>query len=199
MIKRITTAFLLLLSGSLLAQQANEAAPARKAMAISLSNYTASAQKGPGTQVTPTALWDIQDFYALDTICSTAGGFAGICWTGSEWWVSQWNKDSLYTLDANGNLTASFKITGVGTAASGVRSMTFDGTTLYAADNTGTPLGNAIHEGDSLADPVSKFVVAFSENMAASTTTWLTPKRSSRNCLTCGGYSVDVRRFGVLH
>ncbi len=138
MMKRITTAFLLLFSGSLMAQQVNEVAPMHKPVGTSLSLYAGSNLKGPGVTPSPTALWDIQSFYALDTICSTAGGFAGLCWTGTEWWVSQWNKDSLYTLDINGNLLSAFKVTGVGAASSGVRSMTFDGTTLYAADNTST-------------------------------------------------------------
>lgn len=138
--KRILTlAALLFTGGAMQAQVANEAAPAVKPRSINLSDIPPSAlAKGPVVNPSALALWDIQDYFALDTIASTAGGFAGIAWVGNEWWVSQWNKDSIYTIDINGNLLSAFKITGVGAPTSGVRSMTYDGTNLYIADNTTT-------------------------------------------------------------
>jgi len=138
--KRILTLVALLFTGGAMqAQVANEAAPVVKPKSINLSEIPASAlAKGPVNPPSALALWDIQDYFALDTIASTAGGFAGIAWVGNEWWVSQWNKDSIYTIDINGNLLSAFKITGVGAATSGVRSMTYDGTNLYIADNTTT-------------------------------------------------------------
>lgn len=138
--KRIITLFALLFaSGAMQAQVANEAAPAAKPINVSLGDLPVSAAlKGPGTSPSSAALWDIQEYFAVDTVASIAGGFAGIAWVGNEWWVSQWGKDSLYTIDINGNLTSAFKITGVGSPTSGVRSMTYDGTNLYLADNTTT-------------------------------------------------------------
>ena len=72
-------------------------------------------------------------------------------WTGTEWWVSQWNKDSIYTLSPTGAVTSAFRISGVGTTTSGVRSITFDGTLLYLADNTTTI---------KCVDPATKTVVS---------------------------------------
>lgn len=138
--KRIITLFALLFAGGAMqAQVANEAAPAVKPITVSLGNLPhAASHKGPGTTPSAAALWDIQEYFAVDTVASTAGSFAGIAWVGNEWWVSQWNKDSVFTIDVNGNLISAFKITGVGAPASGVRSMTYDGTNLYMADNTTT-------------------------------------------------------------
>jgi hypothetical protein len=84
------------------------------------------------------AVFDLQGTYNLDSIASGSSSFAACAWTGTEWWVSQWNKDSLYTLAPNGVLTSSFRIAGIGNSTSGVRGMTTDGTYLYLADNTTT-------------------------------------------------------------
>jgi len=51
----------------------------------------------------------------------------GVAWTGTEFWFSRWNSDTLWTTDANGNLTATFTIPNVAV----VRSITWDGTHLY--------------------------------------------------------------------
>jgi hypothetical protein len=96
------------------------------------------------------ALFDIQQTYNLDSSISQLSSFAACAWIGNEWWVSQWNKDSLYTLSASGAVTAAFRITGVGTSSSGVRSITTDGTLLYMADNT---------TSIKVVDPVTKTLV----------------------------------------
>ena len=41
------------------------------------------------------ALFDIQATYNLDSSISQLSSFAACAWTGTEWWVSQWNKDSI--------------------------------------------------------------------------------------------------------
>lgn len=93
-------------------------------------------QKGIITAPGTTALFDVQFTAFLDSAVSASSGFVGVAWTGTEWWVSKFSKDSLFTLSPAGVLTSGFRIAGVGTATSGVRSMTFDGTYLYMADNT---------------------------------------------------------------
>jgi len=103
---------------------------AEKSKAVSLS------QLKNGGQNSPDALWDVQDFFDTDVSINPLGNYAGICWTGTEFWVSRYSSDSLFTLDALGNLTASFKVTGVGTATNGVRGMTYDGVFIYVSDNT---------------------------------------------------------------
>ena len=58
---------------------------------------------------------------------------AGICWTGTEFWVAKWNSDSLWTLNAAGAVTGSpFVIAGI----TGARSITTDGTYMYIGANT---------------------------------------------------------------
>lgn len=129
-----------LMSAAVKAQTGSEKVTGVKAASIDLSSIpTLQTQKnGNGVQPAPTALFDIQEVYGLDTIASTTGTYAALAWSGTEWWFSLYNKDSLFTMDAAGNLTSSFKITGVGASNSGVRSITTDGINLYMADNTAT-------------------------------------------------------------
>src|SRR4029078_11869361 len=65
-----------------------------------------------------------------------AGGWATSVYTGTEFWATPFNRDSLYTLSPLGALTSSFKVAGVGATGSGVRGMAYDGTLIYAGDNT---------------------------------------------------------------
>ncbi len=77
---------------------------------------------------TDRALWAIQ----LDADPKPiALGLAGACWTGTEFWVSKWANDSLFTADAAGNSTSMFTIPGI----TGARSITTDGTFLYMGTN----------------------------------------------------------------
>lgn len=96
------------------------------------------SQEARGIVTTPgtAGIFDIQFAAFLDSAVSASSGFVGVAWTGTEWWVSKFSKDSLFTLSPSGVLTSAFRIPGVGTTTSGVRSMTFDGTYLYMADNT---------------------------------------------------------------
>ena len=76
--------------------------------------------------MTPDAQWDFQFGYAAS---DSLGYFsnAGAYWTGTEFWVSKWNSDTLATLDINGSVTQIFTIPGV----TGIRSITSDGTFIY--------------------------------------------------------------------
>lgn len=101
----------------------------QKGTASNTNQQTAARKINPGNGVQ--SIFDIQFNYPL----SFASGVSCV-YTGTEFWVGPWNKDSIYTLDAAGNITAGFKVTGVGAAASGVRAFTYDGTFIYAGDNT---------------------------------------------------------------
>jgi hypothetical protein len=129
-----------LMSATVKAQTGAEKVSGVKAVSINLSEIPTghSSKDANGIQPAPAALFDIQQVYVPDTIASSTGSFAGLAWSGTEWWFSLWNKDSLFTMDAAGNLTSSFKIAGVGAGNSGIRSITTDGTNLYMADNTAT-------------------------------------------------------------
>lgn len=72
------------------------------------------------------AQWDLQFAYSAS---DTSGYFsqAGAYWTGTEFWTSKWNSDTLSRLSATGQLIEIFTIAGV----SGTRSITGDGTNIY--------------------------------------------------------------------
>lgn len=89
------------------------------------------------------ALWTIQ----LDADPKPiALGLAAACWTGTEFWVSKWSNDSMFTANASGAMTSTFTIAGV----TGARSITTDGTFLYMGANTASIFK---------VDPVTKTLV----------------------------------------
>ncbi|MBT5089610.1 MAG: T9SS type A sorting domain-containing protein [Flavobacteriales bacterium] len=76
---------------------------------------------------TQAQLWNVQ--LNVDPIVSfsPATGLAGVIWIGSEFWVSKWADNNIYTADALGNMTGNFTIPGI----TGTRSMTTDGNYIY--------------------------------------------------------------------
>jgi hypothetical protein len=87
----------------------------------------------PGS--TPEALWDVQFNYDATAAVPTAtGGMAGVTHIGTEFWVSKWGSDTLYRFSNAGAWLETVLIPGL----SGVRSMTWDGTFIYASNNTAT-------------------------------------------------------------
>lgn len=101
----------------------------------------------PSTPNSTNALFDLQFDYVLPR-----GGFAAITWTWSEFWISKWNSDSLFTVDdSTGAITSSFFITGV----TGVRALTFDGNHIWVANNTST-----IYKVDTLTHAVISTLTA---------------------------------------
>ncbi|MBL7924516.1 MAG: T9SS type A sorting domain-containing protein [Bacteroidia bacterium] len=146
-----------------------------KPVSASLSELVKAGFHKDGLLPSTTALFDVQSYYNLDSLASFSGGFAALAWTGSEWWVAQWNKDSLFTFSPAGVLTSSFKITGVGASNSGVRSMTFDGTYLYLADNSAPANIKKV-------DPVTKTLVS-----TISVSSTFTVRTATYSPLTNGG------------
>ncbi len=96
---------------------------------------------------TQAQLWNVQ--LDVDPIVSfsPASGLAGVMWTGSEFWVSKWADNNIYTADALGNMTGNFTISGI----TGTRSMTTDGNYIYI----GTAAA-AIYQ----VDPITKTLVS---------------------------------------
>jgi Secretion system C-terminal sorting domain len=97
-------------------------------LVVSASTFAQQSEVAPTpstyASATERALWTIQ----LDANpTSIALGLAGTLWTGTEFWVSKWENDSIFTANAAGAVTGSFTIAGI-TAA---RSITTDGTSLY--------------------------------------------------------------------
>jgi len=138
--KLLYASALFLGAGTMLFAQVERATTVRSTDVLhSLSNsqdFSSARKANPGNQVN--ALFDVQKNYNLTAQRGVTGGHAGVVWTGTEFWVSTWNVDSLFTYDINGNLTARFKVAGVGTPTSGVRAMTWDGTSIFAGAATTT-------------------------------------------------------------
>ncbi|MBP6334647.1 MAG: T9SS type A sorting domain-containing protein [Bacteroidia bacterium] len=149
--KLLYSTALFLSAGTIVFAQADRApsAPSSGPQNISEAINSASARKtNPSNQVN--TLFDVQFNHDASTPRGT-GGLAGVCWTGTEFWVSAWNADSVFTYDTTGAITSRFIIPGVGAAGSGIRAMTWDGTSIFAGINTGT-----IYE----INPVTKTMVA---------------------------------------
>ncbi len=108
-----------LLSGTTFAQKNAEYAP------VNHSEFAANTVH----ETTDRALWDVQLNVDPTTV---AAALAGCFWDGTQFWVAQWNSDSIYTLDATGAVTDDFVIAGV----TGARSFTSDGTSLYIGSST---------------------------------------------------------------
>jgi hypothetical protein len=87
---------------------------------------------GNGNQnPTPQAPWQV--LFSHDITAGGAGtGNAGVVLIGSEFWVSKWGSDTISNFSLLGTLISSFTVAGV----TGVRSLTTDGTNVYAGANT---------------------------------------------------------------
>ncbi len=95
--------------------------------------------KGQGFNKAPFDI-DIQ-FNLFDSI--TPGSYTGIAYTGSEFWVSRWNQDTMVNMTPGGAFISKFIVPGV----TATRALTWDGTNIYSGS-----AGQAIFE----IDPVTK-------------------------------------------
>jgi hypothetical protein len=112
---------LLLSTGTAFSQSASPVADAEFCPAFSTSKHEK-----------PQAMWSL--LYNYDLAAVTGGnGNAAVCFINNEFWVSRWANDTLINISATGTLISKFKIAGV----TGTRSLTTDGTSLYAGVNTG--------------------------------------------------------------
>ena len=71
--------------------------------------------------------WDLLFEYDITTTSSGLRGQSGIEFTGSAYYVTQWNQDRINKYDVNGKYIGSFEIQG----ASKLRDITWDGEYLY--------------------------------------------------------------------
>ena len=78
-------------------------------------------------QNSPESMWDLQFAYNLQDTLFGVGALAGVIHFDDEFWVSQWNTDSLFRFNEAGQILERFTISGL----SSTRSMTFDGTYLW--------------------------------------------------------------------
>ncbi len=89
-----------------------------------------NTQPGSGSSVQN--LWDVR-FVFDPSEQSGRFGFAGVCYVKGFFYVSRWQvADSLFIFDSTYNFVQGIRITGIGA----VRSMTYDGTFIYAGNNS---------------------------------------------------------------
>ena len=88
-----------------------------------MKSFHNAATKGTpsGTVAKNAAMWDLQFNYDIDAATGAAGQ-AGAIYTGTEFWVSRWATDSVFSFDTTGTLTSRFVIPGAGM----IRGMTKD-------------------------------------------------------------------------
>ncbi|MCE2772763.1 MAG: T9SS type A sorting domain-containing protein [Bacteroidetes bacterium] len=98
------------------------------------SNNTAEAAPSVGQHnFNPSLAAPWQVLFSYDITAAGAGsGNAGVVQFGTEFWVSRWGSDTIWSFSLTGSLNGSFTVPGV----TGVRSMTTDGTSIYAGANT---------------------------------------------------------------
>ena len=87
----------------------------------------------------PDALWDVQRDLNVTTLanavgCAAAQFIKNTQLPNGEFWASKWQSDTLIRFDAAGAFLQKFTIAGL----TGVRSLAWDGTYLYAGANTTT-------------------------------------------------------------
>jgi hypothetical protein len=98
-------------------------------------------------QGNPEAMWDLQFAYNVQDSLYGTGSLAAAVFLNSEFWVSQWNSDSLFRFNAAGQILERFTIPGL----SGTRALTWDGTNLWAGNASTT-----IYK----IDPINKTVLS---------------------------------------
>ncbi len=131
----------LLLISSIHAQNINNIAEQAPSNHTSNNNITSNK-----FQDQPEAMWDLQFAYSVEDSLYGTSSLTGVGYFDNEFWVSQWNSDSLFRFSANGQLLERFTILGI----QGTRSMTWDGTYIWIGNATKT-----IYK----VDPASKVVL----------------------------------------
>lgn len=112
------------LVGSLPAQELALSSTAERAPLNVAPSVPASSQRSQ-------ALWDILFNYDVSTPTGAAG-YAGVCFVNNEYWVSKWASDTIAIFSSSGSFVRKVRVTGV----TGIRSMTYDGSFIYAGTNT---------------------------------------------------------------
>lgn len=100
-------------------------------MSLKVSGHTMqTSSTTPGNSIQ--ALWDIRFNYDVEASSGLLSS-AGICFVDKKFIISKWNgADTVTIFDSVGNFIQTKKINNVG----GIRAMAYDGTFIYAGNNT---------------------------------------------------------------
>ncbi len=92
-----------------------------------------------GPMATPPSLWTVQFNYESVDSANGNGSHAGICFTGTEFWVSKWNSDTIIRFSPTCSYIGVFNVPGAfSTTTGGIRGLATSGLNVYAANNTST-------------------------------------------------------------
>lgn len=91
----------------------------------------APISQGNNQNPTPQSPWQVLFSYDI-TSAGLGTGNAGVVPFATNFWVSKWASDTISIVTAAGTLSSQFTVAGV----SGIRSMTTDGSFIYAGTNT---------------------------------------------------------------
>ncbi len=119
---------------------------------VAQSEYAPAGPTGPvpTPDISSLAQWDLLFDYDATTD-SGQGALAGVIHVDSFFWAANWNLDTVVVLDNAGNFVENFILPELFDEDSGfIRAMTWDGTNIWAANNTGS-----IHQ----IDPATKTVI----------------------------------------
>lgn len=144
--KKIFTLLSLIIAGTNFVSAQNE----KKISDCEYAPVISGSVKNSQTPIAMGPVWNV--LYNYDLFAATgANGNAGVCFLNNQFWVSRWASDTLLILDMSGNLVSKFTVAGV----TGTRSLTTDGTFIYAGINT-----NSIKKIDATAKTLISSITA---------------------------------------
>lgn len=139
-------------------------------------------------QIHEKALWDIHFNYNTTAAASGDAGMAGACYHNSNYWVSRWGSDTLYRFNTLGVLLDEFVIAGI----TGVRSLTTDGTYLYAGANS-----NTIYRIDPITQTLAPPHITIGGPILARFCTYDSTLNSGAGGFWIGNFATDIEAINM--
>ena len=159
---------------------------------------TTLASPNPMAMARIAAMWDVLFNHTLVSGTGVSVGYAGMCFVGNEFWAAKWASDTVAIFDANGVFVRQLRIAGV----TGIRSMTYDGSFIYAGTNTNTVRKiNPISTGPTLAGSITMPALTGSISVPANTTTrWISYDPNANGGaggFWIGNYDTDILQVSM--
>lgn len=129
------------------------------------------------------ALWDVQFSFNATSAAAGDNGMAAVAFFNNEFWVSRWASDTIYRFSSTGVLISEFIISGL----TGTRSLTTDGTYLYAGTASTT-----IYRIDPSLQQLAPPHVTSSSSVTARFCTYDATLNSGNGGFWIGNFSTDI-------